>query len=211
MLNTSVSTEIANHAAGCAVAALPVAVLGAGPVGLAAAAKLIERRMPFVIVEAASQVGAHLLDYGHVRLFSTWQKNIDMTMARLLAATGWLAPRATELPLAREVVQCVLAPFASLPAVASVLKLNTRVVSVTRERFDKAKSAGRDAAPFNIVAEERGETVVIRARAIIDSTGTWGTPNPLGAAGIPARGEFAASAQIAYRIPDILGFESGTL
>ena len=71
---------------------LPVAVLGAGPVGLAAAAKLIERDMPFFILEASAGVGANLLEYGHVRLFSPWQYNVDPSVARLLAATGWKAP-----------------------------------------------------------------------------------------------------------------------
>jgi N-acetylglutamate synthase-like GNAT family acetyltransferase len=56
---------------------LPVAVLGAGPVGLAAAARLIERGIPFVVLEAASTVGANLVDYGHVRLFSPWRYDID--------------------------------------------------------------------------------------------------------------------------------------
>lgn len=69
---------------------LPVAVLGAGPVGLAAAAKLMERGTPFVLLEAGSRVAANLLDYGHVRLFSPWQYNVDHTMAKLLEPTGWV-------------------------------------------------------------------------------------------------------------------------
>lgn len=32
---------------------LPVAVIGAGPIGLAAAAHLAERNVPFIVVEAA--------------------------------------------------------------------------------------------------------------------------------------------------------------
>ncbi|WP_374564068.1 arsenic resistance N-acetyltransferase ArsN2 [Ideonella sp.] len=186
-------------------AELPVAVLGAGPVGLAAAAKLIERGLPFVVLESAAQVGANLLDYGHVRLFSPWQYNVDPSMARLLAGTGWQAPPADGLPLAREVVEQVLVPFAQLPQVAAALQLNTRVLGVSREGFDKVKSAGREAAPFVIRAERGGEVVELRARAVIDSTGTWRTPNPLGANGLPAIGEAQAAAQITYGIPDILG------
>jgi N-acetylglutamate synthase-like GNAT family acetyltransferase len=189
--------------------ALPVAVLGAGPVGLAAAAKLLERDIPFVVLEAGKQVGANLIDYGHVRLFSPWQYNVDPAMARLLAQIGWQAPPAEDLPLAREVVDRVLRPFAALAQVASALKLNTQVVSVSREGFDKVKSAGRAEAPFVIRATQDGKTVEVRASAVIDATGTWGTPNPVGSSGLPAQGELEARDQIFYGIPDILGTERG--
>lgn len=184
---------------------LPVAVLGAGPVGLAAAAKLIERGIPFFLLEAASAVGANLLDYGHVRLFSPWRYDIDPTMAKLLEPTGWRAPDPEMLPLAGEVVDQVLAPFARLPQVAAALQLNTKVLSVTREGFDKVKSAGRENAPFVIRAVRHGETFELKARAVIDSTGTWNHPNPVGAGGLPAIGEQDAAEHIFYGIPDVLG------
>ncbi|WP_341893590.1 arsenic resistance N-acetyltransferase ArsN2, partial [Variovorax sp. YR752] len=185
--------------------ALPVAVLGAGPVGLAAAAQLIERGIPFLILEAAVTVGANLLDYGHVRLFSPWRYDIDPAMARLLQPTGWQAPSADELPLAGEVVQRVLEPFAQLPQVASVLQLSTKVIAVTRQGFDKVKSAGRENAPFVIRAVREGRTFELKARAVIDSTGTWNTPNPVGASGLPAIGEQEFLDRIFYGIPDVLG------
>src|SRR5690606_37988489 len=84
---------------------LPVAVLGAGPVGLAAAANLLEREVPVMVLESGARVGAHLLDYGHVRLFSPWRYNIDPSMARLLSRAGWQAPPSESLPLAVEVVE----------------------------------------------------------------------------------------------------------
>lgn len=184
---------------------LPVAVLGAGPVGLAAAAQLIERGLPFFILEAASTVGASLVDYSHVRLFSPWRYDIAPAMARLLEPTGWRAPDAEVNPLAGEVVEQVLKPFARLPQVAAALHLDTRVVSVTREGFDKVKSAGREKAPFVIRALHKGEAIEWRARAVIDSTGTWNHPNPVGASGLPAIGEREVAERIFYGIPDVLG------
>jgi thioredoxin reductase len=183
----------------------PVAVLGAGPVGLAAAAKLIERGLPFFILEAGDQVGASLLDYGHVRLFSPWRYDIDPTVAKLLAPTGWQAPAPDELPLARDIVERVMKPFAELPEVARSLHLRTRVVSVSREGFDKVKSTGRDLAPFVIRVERDGRASEMKARAVIDATGTWTTPNPIGASGLRAIGEREHADRIAYGIPDVLG------
>ena len=186
---------------------LPVAVLGAGPVGLAAAARLVERDIPFVVLEAGETVGANLLDYSHVRLFSPWRYNIDPAMEKLLsaAAGGWQAPPDEELPLAREVVERVLQPFAALPVIASALQFATKVQSISREGFDKVKSAGRDRAPFVIHALQGGKAIQLRARAVIDATGTWGTPNPLGASGLNAVGEAEAAERVFYGIPDILG------
>ena len=193
------------RAAPAAEAGLPVAVLGAGPVGLAAAAQLIERGLPFVLLEAASQVGANLLDYGHVQLFSPWRYDVDAAMARLLAPTGWTAPDPAVLPRAAEVVARVLQPFAALPQVAASLRLGARVTAVSREGLDKVKSAGRERAPFLVRYEQHGQLHELRARAVIDATGTWNQPNPLGAHGLQAEGEAEAAANIFYGIPDVAG------
>lgn len=184
---------------------LPVAVIGAGPVGLAAAARLIERGIEPIVLEAGPTVGAHLLDYGHVRLFSPWRYNIDPAMAAQLGASGWTAPPPGQLPLAREIVERVLQPYAQLPAVARALRLNTRVLSISREGFDKVKTNGRDSAPFEIRALHQGEPIALRARAVIDASGTWSSPNPLGANGLPAWGEKDNAERIFYGIPDVLG------
>lgn len=186
-------------------AGLPVAVIGAGPVGLAAAARLIERGLDVLVLEAGPAVGAHLLNYGHVRLFSPWRYNVDAAMAAQLAPTGWTAPDPEDVPLAREVVERVLRPYAALPAVARALQLGTRVLAISREGFDKVKSRDRADAPFVIHAVQHGRPVAWRARAVIDASGTWSTPNPLGANGLPALGEREHAAHIVYGIPDVLG------
>ncbi len=193
MLNTTSMSE------------LPVAVLGGGPVGLAAAANLLERGMPTVVLEAGPSVGANLLAYGHVRLFSPWRYNVDPAMARHLRQSGWMAPPPDSLPLASEVVERVLVPFAKLPEVSRALHLDTTVVSLSRDGFDKVKTTGRENAPFVVNAVRDGAPWQLRARAVIDATGTWSHPNPIGANGLPAIGEQAHAAHIFYGIPDVLG------
>src|SRR5690606_18510972 len=60
-------------------------------------------------------------------------------------------------------------------------------------------------APFLVVTRSGEDEQVVRARAVIDASGTWTRPNPLGASGLPAIGERAAGDRIAYGIPDVLG------
>ena len=52
---------------------LPIAVIGAGPVGLAAAAHVVKRGATPLLLEAGPAVGASVLGWGHVRIFSPWK------------------------------------------------------------------------------------------------------------------------------------------
>ncbi len=185
--------------------ALPVIVIGGGPVGLAALAHLLDRRLPALLLEAGEDVGAHFRQYGPVRLFSPWKFNIAEPVRRRLQSTGWTAPADDDLPTAVEVADRVLSPFARLPEVAPSIRLQHRVVSVSRAGFDKVKTEGRDQAPFELrVQTPTGEQTLL-ARAVIDASGTWSMPNPMGASGVLAIGEAAARDRIFYGIPDVLG------
>lgn len=183
----------------------PVAVIGAGPIGLAAAAHLLERGFLPIVFEAGPSVAAHLESYRHVQLFSPWRYNIDSAARRLLESSGWKAPSLDELPTAGAMVEKYLAPLAKLPAMAAAILHSHRVVRISRDGFDKVKSNGREEALFVVRAQSPAGPVEIKAWAVIDASGTWGTPNPMGANGLPAIGEGEATARIAYGMPDVLG------
>lgn len=187
------------------LSALPVAVIGAGPIGLAAAAQLLERGFTPVVLEAGPSIASHFESFRPVQLFSPWRYNIAPAARRLLEASGWTAPPMDDLPTAGATVDRYLAPLATLPAVAATLRFSHRVLNVSREGFDKVKSYGRDEAPFVVRAATLKGVRELRAWAVIDASGTWGSPNPLGANGIAAMGEAEARARIAYGMPDILG------
>jgi hypothetical protein len=184
---------------------LPVAVIGAGPVGLAAAAALVSRGIEPAVFEAGGSVGASVREWGHVRVFSPWEFNVDPTAAELLVAAGWQAPSDAAYPTGDELVERYLEPLAQLPGIAARLHLNARVVGVTRAGIDKLKDAGRDDAPFELILEHDGAERRRLVRAVIDASGTWTRPNPLGAGGLPAPGERAHGDRIAFGIPDVLG------
>ena len=187
---------------------LPVAIIGAGPVGLAAAAHLAERREPFVVLEAGPAVGHAIRQWGHVRVFSPWRYNIDKAALRLLKEAGWRHPDPEELPTGDEIVGLYLEPLAELPALKRHIRLAARVAAVGRRDYDKVKTSGRDEQPFVLrVAPTDGEEYELLARAAIDTSGTWFSPSPLGSGGYPVPGETAASDVVAYGIPDVLGEE----
>ncbi len=196
-----------------------VAVLGAGPVGLAAAAHLLERGLEPVVLEAGPHAGHAVRQWGHVPLFSPWRYVVDGASERLLAAAGWNRPQADAYPTGAELVAQYLEPLATRTPIAARLRTGTRVVGIGRAGFDKMKTKignrGRDGAPFEIRTQEagaggdgaegRGAEGIVRADAVIDATGTWFSPNPAGAGGLPAPGEAAAGERIAYGMPDLLG------
>jgi thioredoxin reductase len=186
---------------------LPVAIIGAGPIGLAAAAHLATRGTPFVVLEAGASVGAHVLGWAHVQVFSPWRDNVDPVAGAMLEVSGWKRPAPDVLPTGAEIVAEYLRPLAALPQIAPHVRLGTRVVGVARAGFDKMKTAGRDRAPFELVTRSSAGERSWRARAVIDASGTYAAPNPLGANGLPAIGEADCRARIAYGIPDVLGIE----
>ena len=76
---------------------LPVAIVGAGPIGLAAAANLVERGIDFVVYESG-EVASSIRKWGHTRLFSPWRHVVDPASRRLLEAAGWEASAPEALP-----------------------------------------------------------------------------------------------------------------
>lgn len=186
---------------------LPVAVIGGGPVGLAAAAHLVSRGVPVKLYEGGPAVGASIRDWGHVRVFTPWRYCVDAASVELLERQGWTLPPADAFPTGGEIVRNYLEPLATTPELASVIETEARVTAISRLGIDKVVSHGREERPF--VLSVTTPTGIRRdlARAVIDASGTWATPNPLGASGLPADGEASFSDRIAYGIPDVLGLD----
>ncbi|SRR6266536_442255 len=193
-------------------ARLPVAVVGAGPVGLAAAAHLLERGLVPLVLEAGDQPGANIARWRHVRLFTPWCLALDPAALRLLATTGWTPPDPDALPTGAELLDGYLRPLAATPALAAHLRLGSTVVGIARQDLDKVRTPpGRDRLPFVVrVRAHDGSQHDLAASAVIDASGTWTQPNPLGANGLPALGERAATARgrVAVGLPDVLGADS---
>src|SRR6476661_8542435 len=153
----------------------PLVIVGAGPVGLAAAAQAEARGLSTLVLEDGDSAGAAVLEWGHVRLFSPWSELVD-PVAEVLATR---------------------------PGVE--IRYGHRVVGVARAGRDRLVAVGRAEVPFSVHVEVSGSPEVLTAAAVVDASGTWGSPNPLGADGYVAPGEAEHADRIRYGIPDLTG------
>ncbi|MCX4510699.1 NAD(P)-binding domain-containing protein [Streptomyces sp. NBC_01619] len=188
---TEVSTE-----------ALPIVVIGAGPIGLAAAAHLVERGLEPLVLEAGDAAGAAVREWSHVRLFSTWAEVVDPAAEKLLAPTGWVSPDGATYPTGGDWAEHYLQPLADV--LGDKVRFGARVTGVSRLGRDRVVDADREQQPFtvhNLGADGTEERIT--ARAVIDASGTWATPSPIGGDGLPALGERTASDRISYRVPNL--------
>ncbi|WP_371616363.1 NAD(P)-binding domain-containing protein [Streptomyces sp. NBC_00454] len=182
--------------------ALPVIVIGAGPAGLAAASHLVERDIEPLVLEAGPAAGSAVREWGHVRLFSTWSELVDPAAEKLLVPTGWTAPDGATYPSGADWAERYLQPLADV--LGDKVRYGAQVTGVSRLGRDRIVDADREAQPFTVsILNADGTEQRLTARAVIDASGTWSTPSPIGGDGLPALGEKAAADRISYRIPDL--------
>ncbi|WP_238072154.1 FAD-dependent oxidoreductase, partial [Rhodococcus zopfii] len=126
---------------------LPVVVVGAGPIGLAAAAELRERGLTPLVFERGPAAGAAVAQWNHVRLFSRWSELVDPAAQRLLTAAGWTHPDPEAYPTGSQWASDYLVPLAD--ALGDAVQPNTEVVGVARRGRDRIVDAGRDTEPLS--------------------------------------------------------------
>ena len=138
-----------------ALESLPVAVIGGGPVGLAAATHLIARGLTVKVYEAGSEVSSNIRDWGHVRVFTPWRYCVDQAATTLLNRYGWRLPAGDHCPIGAELVSSYLEPLAATPELAAVIETNARVTAISRQGVDKVVSHGRETRPFVLALTSR--------------------------------------------------------
>ncbi len=189
------------------VSTLPVVIIGAGPIGLAAAAHLVERGIDFVVYESGDQIAASVRSWGHTRLFSPWKHLVDPASVRLLsAAQGWEVPDPERAPTGAELVDSYLAPLAALAEIASRVRLGVEVLGVTKEGMDRTRTRARAATPFSVrIRTADGLVEDVAGRAVIDASGTYLSPNSLSSSGLELLGMAEIADAVTPALPDVLG------
>lgn len=182
---------------------LPVAIIGAGPVGLAAAAELLERGQDVVVYESGPSAGHAIAQWAHTRFFSPWEYVVNEAAVRLLEKHGWEAPEAAKNPSGAEFLRDYLLPLAQTPELAAVIRYDSEVLAVSKEGMDRTRSARRAPTPYQLQIRTCCGVQTLNARAVIDASGTYGQPNSILSSGLPVRDENAA-ARIFNALPDVL-------
>lgn len=184
---------------------LPVVIIGAGPIGLAAAANLAERGIDFVVLEAGDEVAASVRAWGHTRLFSPWKHLVDPASRRLLEATGWELAAPDRAPTGHELIADYVLPLSQLKQIASRIRLGVEVLGVTREGMDRTRTRRRAATPFVLRTQDGDGVGEMNARAVIDASGTYLSPNSLSSNGLGLLGFDEISDAVTHALPDVLG------
>ena len=187
-----------------------LAIIGAGPVGLEAAAAARERGFDVHIFERG-EVGAHPIAWGHVRMFTPWRMNVGPHSAQWLETAGWARPEAEAYPTGAELAQHYLEPLGKHPQLAPRIHAHTQVVHVSRRgmlKGDAVGGAARREHPFRLLVRDvGGRESYLHAYAVIDASGVYGQPHWAGDGGIPARRELYLAPQMSYRIDDVLDLQ----
>lgn len=181
-----------------------IAVIGAGPIGIAAAAHLIEKGLRPFVLEKGEYAGAAMSQWGHVRLFTPWKYVFDRAVLHLLEQLDWKKPDEEALPTGRDIVEQYLMPAANSPSLKPCITYGVEVVGVAKSGCSKHTSAHREDLPFTLHFKDRaGEVQVMQVDGVIDASGTWSSPNPIGLNGLAVPGELENKANISYGLPDV--------
>src|SRR5438105_1015209 len=180
-----------------------IAILGAGPVGLEAGLYARTLGLPVTVYERG-RVGEHVQRWGHVRLFSPFGMNSTPQGRAAIEKDypNYEFPADGDCLRGKEHFAAYLEPLAKTAILRDCLRLDTQVLHVGRRGLLKDDSPGdakRGQQPFRLlVREAKGRERVEEADIVLDCTGTYGLHRWVGDGGIPAIGELAAEAQIAY-------------
>jgi thioredoxin reductase len=162
-----------------------VLVIGAGPMGIAAAIGAADRGADVTVLERG-EVGASLRTWGPTRFFSPLHMNLSARMRELLGDT---LPDPDALLTGEEYADRVLLPLVEREPLRGRVHTGHTVVAVGRKGLTRTDYAGhplRAERPFRVLCDN-DET--FEADVVLDASGGLVLPRPMGVGGLPPRGE----------------------
>jgi thioredoxin reductase len=187
-----------------------IAVIGAGPIGVEAALYGRSLQLPVTLYERTN-VGAYVRHWGHVRMFSPFAMNTSPLGRATLRAEqpNHEFPADNAYLTGREHMAAYVDPLARTRIIKECLRTDVQVLGISRAgtlKEDDPGEAKRARQPFRLlVRESKTREQIEPAEVVLDCSGTYGQHRWLGDGGIPAIGERAAEAHMAYGLEDVLG------
>lgn len=185
---------------------MKIAILGAGPIGLEATLYGSVAGLDVHLYERG-RVGDNVRRWGYVSLFTEWARNRSPLAEKLLLQRGDVLPPAEERSTGDQLCD-YLVRMASLPPMRGKISPQTEVVSITRDGLIKSDYWGdvrRKSRPFRVLTRGVAGEKVTLYDAILDCTGVYTSPNPVGKGGARCPGEAHLAPYIDYAIPDVIG------
>lgn len=162
-----------------------ILVIGAGPMGIAAAIGAADRGCDVTVLER-DEAGASLRTWGPVRFFSPLHMNVSPRMRELL---GDAFPDPEALLTGAEYADRVLAPLVAREPLLGRVRTGCTVVAIGRRGLTRSDFAGhplRAERPFRVITQN---DEVFEADVVLDASGGLRLPRAFGIGGLPARGE----------------------
>jgi len=180
-------------------------VIGAGPIGLEVALRLVERGYEITIFEKG-RIGEHIRQWAHVRFFSPLGMNLTPRMRKAIEAE---LPADDSLITGGEFVTRVLEPLAQSAALRDRILTGRRVTAISRSGLGKMGLPNhplRSERAFRLLVED-GESneSIHEADLVFDASGVYSQANWAGTAGMPAPGERRLNERIARHLCDFDG------
>jgi thioredoxin reductase len=176
-----------------------VLIIGAGPMGIAAAIGAADRGHDITLLERG-EIGASLRTWGPTRFFSPLHMNVSSRMREIL---GDALPDDDALLTGPEYVERVLLPLVEREPLRGRVHTNVEVVAIGRRGLTRTDYAGhplRAERPFRVLCANDES---FEAEIVLDASGGLTVPRPIGVGGLPARGESRITHEPIRRLGDL--------
>lgn len=151
----------------------------------------------------AGHVAESVRHWGLTRMFSPLGMNGSSEAFAHLERHGFRLPPPESILSGAEYADAFLEPLAE--TLHGIIRTNAPVLAITREDLNKEDyifDPRRASAPFSLLVEEGERESVVQADVVLDCSGNFQHPRPLGLGGIAAPGERTAQAAIRYGVFD---------
>jgi len=187
---------------------MEIAIIGGGPMGVEAALYGAHAGFDVRLYERG-RLCENVRQWSYVGLFTEWKRNRSPLQMKLLGETGFDFPDGETTSSGGELADYV-SRLAALPVLRGRIAPQTEVVSLSRERCLKSdfiNDARRAEFPFRLHLRGAWGEKIAHADVVIDATGVWTNPNPMGNGGAPCLGETLCAGRVHYHLPDVAGRE----